>query len=285
MAKKAGVDAGNSRVKSFSELGPDMFLSGLGEYRDLKLKSMVGKDDMVYEYEGVKGFAGTLCDRESELGGSMMGNNKAHPDMLIRVLLALHRLTNKPEEEFDIVVGQPIKTHTDENKQKMKDMLIKDHPFTINGVKRIIRINRVEIGAECASAFWSAPKKGKIRIIDPGSGTTNIATVVDGVYIDRESDTFDFGLETVVSTDLDAFARKIAILCLKKWKRTDRVYIVGGKAEKLLIPLLYFFPNAEVLKPQLKVPVEDTNAIQIKLLPPIYANAVAFYEIAKKVYK
>lgn len=235
---------------------------------------------MIYEYNGVKGFAGTLAERESEFGGSMLGDNKAHPDMLIRVLIATHRYALTDDETFNIIVGQPITNHTDAYKNKMKEMLLGEHVFTINNVTKKLTINRVEVAAEGASAYWSAPKKGKVRIIDAGSGTVNIATIDNGMYIDKESDTLPFGLNTNISNDLDAFARRVAIACLKKWNRNDEVYTVGGNASGLLVPLLYHFPNAKTLSPML-----NDGSGKVKLLPPIYANAVAFYKIAEKVFQ
>lgn len=279
MTYVVGVDAGNNAVKLYGSRGEMKFPSDLGEYRELKLSNTLGKDDMVFEYLGKKGFAGTLAQRESEFGGSLMGSSKAHNDMLIRVLLGLHRYTDEREATFNIIVGQPIKNHTEANKNKMKEMLIGVHDFTINDVRKTITIERAEIAAEGASAYWSSPKKGRVRLIDAGSGTVNIATIQDGLYVDKESDTLEFGLNTVISNDIDAFARRVAIACLKKWKRNDEVYLVGGNANGLLIPFMYHFPNCQTLKPQ----VNENGGV--KILLPIYANAVAFYNIGKKVYE
>lgn len=278
MSTILGVDAGNSQVKVCGEKGYDIFLSELGEYRDLKLTNTFLRDDMMYEYNGQKGFAGTLAQRESEFSGSMLGSNKAHPDMLIRVLIALHRYETTTRGSFRIIVGQPIIDHTDTFKGIMKAMLIKHHTFTLNGIQKSLTIERVEIAAEGASAYWASPKGGRVRIIDAGSGTVNIATNDNGMYIDKESDTLPFGLNTNISTDLDALCRRIAIHCLKKWKKNDEVYIVGGNAEGLLGPMRYHFPNVRVLTPQFVV---NGTASHVS---PIYANAVAFYNIAKKVY-
>jgi plasmid segregation protein ParM len=273
-----GIDAGNDSVKVYSEGGADIFPSDLGEYRSLKLTNNLLKDDMSYEYNGVKGFAGTLAQRESEFAASMLGTTKAHPDVLIRVLIALHRTSLTDSQSFNIIVGQPITNHTSSHKERMKEMLIGEHVFTINGRPKKLTIERVEVAAEGASAFWSAPKQGKVRLIDAGSGTVNIATIENGMYIDKESDTLNFGFNTLKSNDIDAFARRVALNCFKKWKRKDEVYLLGGKAEKLLVPMLYHFANSEVLKPI----VEENGAT--KLLPSIFSNAVAFYNIGRKVY-
>jgi plasmid segregation protein ParM len=278
VAEVVGLDPGNYEVKVVGRKGFDRFLSELGEYRELKLVNNFLRDDMIYEYNGVKGFAGTLAKRESEFAGSMMGTSKLHNDMLIRVLLALHRYDTEHESRFNIVVGQPIINHNHQQKEAIKKMLKGRHEFTLNGVQKVIIIENVEVAAEGASAYWSSPKKGKIRIIDAGSGTVNIATIENGMYIDKESDTLPFGLNTTISNDLDAFCRRVAIHCLKKWKRNDDVYLVGGNAEGLLVPMLYHFPNCQVLKP-----VVEING-QLTMLKPVFANAVAFYNIAKKVY-
>lgn len=278
MAEIVGLDPGNYMVKVFGARGPDEFLSELGEYRELKLVSNFLPDDMVYEYKGVKGFAGTLAKRESEFSGSMMGASKLHDDMLIRVLLALHRYSRERESRFNIVVGQPIINHDANQKEGIKKLLKGTHEFTLNGVQKTLIIENVEVAAEGASAYWSNPKRGKVRIIDAGSGTVNIATVENGMYIDKESDTLPFGLNTNISNDKNAFCRRVAIHCLKKWKRNDEVYLVGGDAEGLLVSMLYHFPNCQVLKP-----VAEING-QLTLLKPSFANAVAFYNIAKKVY-
>lgn len=279
MAITLGIDAGNDKVKVFGYKGSDIFLSELGEYRDLKLTNHLLKDDMMYEYKGQRGFAGTLAQRESEFSGSMLGTNKAHPDMLIRVLIALHRYADGADESFRLIVGQPIINHTAAFKTVMKDMLIKSHLFVLNGTPKRLNIESVEIAAEGASAYWSNPKTGKIRIIDAGSGTVNIATNVDGMYIDKESTTLPFGLRTNISNDLDAFSRRVAINCLKKWNKNDRVYLVGGNAEGLLEPMRYHFPNVSTLEPT--ITTDNTQ----KSISPVYANAVAFYNIGKKVYE
>lgn len=278
MVTLLGVDAGNSRVKLYGEKGADMFLSDIGEYRELKLTNTLLKDDMIYEYNSVKGFAGTLAKRESEFGGTMMGMSKAHPDMLIRVLIALHRYAEHDKESFGLVIGQPIINHTDNLKTTMKDMLLGEHIFELNGCIKELKIEWVGVGPEGASSHWSAPRSGKVRIIDAGSATVNIATILDGMYIDKESDTLDFGLNTNISNDKDAFCRRVAINCLKKWKKSDEVYLVGGYAEQLQKHMQYYFRSVRVLRPQV------TSNGTMSVINPIFANAVAFYNMAKKVY-
>lgn len=75
-------------------------------------------------------------------------------------------------------------------------MLLGSHDLSLNGVKKTIIINRVEVAAEGGAAFWSNPQTGLVRIIDAGSATINCASLVDGKYIDKDSFTINFGCNT-----------------------------------------------------------------------------------------
>ena len=118
------VDAGNHETKYCSQYGVGKFPSVLGEYRERRLEQRFSDYDMVWEYRGKKGFAGTLAKYESEFSGSIMGDSKAHEDAKIRILLALHILG---DTDYQIVVGQPINRHTPEEKLKIKVMLISEN--------------------------------------------------------------------------------------------------------------------------------------------------------------
>lgn len=275
-----GLDGGNNAIKVFGEKGEMMFPSALGEFRERKLTDSFSKDDMMFEFRGKKGFAGTLAQYESEFSASMIGDSKAHEELLIRVLLALHRYDD--ETNFNIVVGQPISKHTEKEKQKMKNMLEGSHEFILNNVKKVINILTVAVAAEGGSAFWANPKKGKIRLLDFGSGTVNGATLIDGRYIDRDSFTLKYGLNTIISEDVASMARAVSVQALKKWDNDDEVYVVGGGAEQMLQYLFEYFPQVQLLKP--KVQIKKGSSIQMNFLSPIFANAVGFYTIGKKVF-
>lgn len=277
--KILGVDAGNDSVKIFGENGELRFPSMLGEFRERNLEQQFSSDDIVYEFRGRKGFAGTLAQYESEFGGSRMGDTKAHEEFLIRVLLGLHRYGT--DTRFKIVVGQPISMHTKTEKAKMKKMLEGTHEMTLNGTSKELTIERAEVAAEGGAAFWSHPKKGKIRLLDFGSGTVNAATLIEGRYIDRDSFTLKFGLNTIRSHDLSEMGRYVANECLKKWDNYDEVYTVGGGAELLLEHLTEYFPQARTLVPKID---DEGNSLSVKFLPPIFANAVGFYRIGSKVF-
>lgn len=275
---KLGIDSGNYAVKICGEHGLMTFNSSIGEARQVNLQQVHGQDDMVFEYEGESGFAGSLAMFESEFGGSIMGSNKMHRDTKLRTLIGIHRyvsLYNLNETEFDIVVGQPIINHTYEDKERMKVMLRGSHTIKVNGVEKTFNINRAEIAAECASAYWSNAKSGLVRIIDIGSGTVNYSTVLDGRFIDKDSGTLDFGMNTNKTTNLNALSRGIVTHVLKKWKATDQVVIVGGIAETVQSNLKEYLPNIEVLYP----------IFNQQYVSPIFANAIAFYLIGVNVYE
>lgn len=272
-----GIDGGNENAKLCGPYGVARFSSELGEFRERNLIQRFSDEDMVVEYEGKKYFAGTLAKYESRLGGSRKGGSKAHHDAKLRILIAIHRYAD--DHVYDIIVGQPIGTHTPEEKEKIQNMLIGRHEITINDITKRFLIRSVNIAAEGASAAVADPKQGLFRIIDIGSGTINYATLNDMRYIDLESTTENIGLATVKSNDYGAISRTIANKALDNgWSINDDIYLVGGGAEILLPHLKEEFNKCQLLKPKVKV----GNGIQ--LVNPIYANAAGFYTLAVKKY-
>jgi plasmid segregation protein ParM len=265
-----GIDAGNNEVKACGPSGVDKFPSDIGEYRDRRLKQQHSPDDMVWEYNGKKGFAGTLARYESEYNGKMMGSTKAHEDTLLRVLLALHR---QDDEVFHLVVGQPIESHTEVQKAKIITMLTGAHRITVNGRAKTLHIADVKVAAEGGASYWSCPVPGVVHQLDIGSGTINWATLIDGRYIDKDSFTLGFGANNTKTYDLEAMARAIAT----KARCQGRVRLVGGLAEEIRPYIRKYFP-AEVQYPIVTVNDECYNE------HPVFANAVGFYEIARGVY-
>lgn len=271
-----GIDAGNRKTKVVTADGACVFESAMGEYRERRLKDHFGEDDMVFEYQGKRGFAGTLALYESEFAGTRKGETKAHEEAKLRVLLAIHRYSS--DMVNDIVVGQPISMHTEEEKKKIIDMLQGEHVLAVDYGKGFIEkriiIRRVRVAVEGCSAVLAQPMHGLNRIIDIGSGTINFGTVDDMRLVDRDSFTERFGLETIKSRDYAALARKIANTALTKWNEYDTVKLAGGGAILLIEHLKVYFPNCELLQPDYKG----------KVLSPVFANAVAFYRIGEVLY-
>jgi plasmid segregation protein ParM len=187
-----GADGGNYETKIVTPNGAFKFRSCLGEYRDFNIdKGLLTEDDMVFEYNGKKGFAGTLAESESTFIREMAGDTKAHEDALIRILIGIHRFASGGEH--DIIVGQPIRKHKAE-KEHIVRMLKKEHTITVNGITKTFTIRNVNVAPEGAAAYWCLKENiEKVRIIDVGSGTVNCSTINEGRFIDRDSFTLSFG--------------------------------------------------------------------------------------------
>lgn len=275
---RLGVDAGNFRVKICGEVGLMDFLSAIGESREINLQQTHGEDDMYFQYEGMDGFAGSLALFESEFGGNIMGDTKAHFDTKLRILLGIHRyitIYNIHQNNFDIVVGQPIIKHNKQEKERIKQLIRGQHSITVNGVKKTFIINNCEVGAEGASAYWANPQKGLVRILDIGSATVNYSTIENGRFIDKDSGTLPFGVNTTKSNSLQFLARGIATHILKKWDSNDRVFVMGGVSEQILPHLRNYLNDTHILHPIYKK--KHTHSA--------YANAVAFYNLAVNIYE
>ncbi|SFC51833.1 ParM/StbA family protein [Bacillus sp. UNCCL81] len=274
-----GIDGGGNEVKIIGPIGYLKFLSAIGEYRERRLKDILGSCDIEFCYKGKKGFAGSLA-LESSSGGNIRGDSKANTDTLLRVLIGIHLYTD--EKYLKIIVGQPITKHIESEKKIIREMLEGEHTITVNRIEKTFTILKCEVAAEGASAFFNIMKPGQIRMIDIGSGTVNLATMKDKKFSDLNSWTiyggFSEGNEDIEATDPRDLARKIAVNALTKWRKEDDVYIVGGAAEKVIPYLVEYFPNAQLIGP-----IVNVRGSLVEL-PPVFANAAGFYEVGKRVY-
>lgn len=279
-----GIDAGSHTAKIIGPFGTDSFLSNVCDWFERDVKERFSADDMEFEIDGQKGYAGTIAKYEDEFGGATIyGESKAHRDTKVRVLLAIHRYLTKhcpTVSSVAIVVGQPIKGHKETEKTLIKEMLLGKHQVRVNGVTRTFFIEKVGVAVEGSSAFWCLPQEGVIRIIDIGSGTINAATIIDKKHVNTFSDTFNFGMETINNKkDLEAVARGIIQNTTKlKWNKEDKIYICGGASEGIFPFIVEHYSNTELLNPQIR------NESGVKILSPVFSNAVGFHEIAKGAF-
>ncbi len=272
-----GIDPGNYETKIVTAFGAFQSLSCLGEYRELKIDKEYRNEDIFYEFKGEKGFAAKLALKESLFKRQMAGDSKAHEDALIRILIALHRFTD--DNDFDIVVNQPIVKHK-QDKTKMVNMILGKHLIKVNGMTKTIKINKVSVAPEGAISYWALEKTNRMeRIIDVGSGTVNAATILEGEFIDLESFTLTFGANSEEVYDIKNLATAIiAKATIKGWKKTDHIRVCGGIAE-LVVPLLsQYFTQVIVIKPKVRL------GTILKILQPSFANAVGCYELARELY-
>ncbi|MFT8320097.1 MAG: hypothetical protein ABF649_04260 [Bacillus sp. (in: firmicutes)] len=155
------------------------------------------------------------------------------------------------------------------------------HVFGINREQKEIIIHDVKVAAEGSMAYWSADLGDNALIVDIGSGTVNAAQIRDRKHINRSSDTFNFGTDTINrKDDYYSLARGVAVnLTQLKWDRKAVVHICGGIAKEFEETFKQFFPNTSILIPKYR------QKTKIQLLHPVYTNAVGGFELAKRVYK
>lgn len=278
-----GIDAGNFKAKVAGIHGVDSFKTNICNWFERDVKEQFGNDDMEFEINGRKGFAGTIAQFEDEFGdGTTYGDTKAHEDTKIRILLAVYRYIEKYCKGIDqvcLVTGQPINRHKDVEKSKIIDMLINSHDFVVNGNRIKFVIEDVKVAPEGSAAFWSETQKD-MNIVDIGSGTVNLATIIDKKHIHKSSGTLNTGIETIRNkNDYEALTRAIYQFATKlKWKNTDPVYTCGGVAEKIIPYLQKHFVNVSPMKPVLRRQYDSIT------VPPTFANAIGFYNLAKGVF-
>lgn len=264
------IDAGGDTTKVYDGHRFTRFPSIIGyDWRQRNLQQQHGQFDFEWEYRGQRGFAGTLALYESECAEARKGDSKAHTDALLRVLIALHQFADGVQHK--IVVGQPIGTHTVEEKALIKEMYLGGdgkHELTVNGIRKTVWITRCEVAAEGVTAGLLVSGTGTVRVIDIGSGTVNFGTLIDRRFNDRGSFTLSSGMETLRTSDPNAIARQVALRALSGgWRKEDTVYVCGGGCEPLLEPMQAYFPAARAI---------DGD--------PVFANVRAFYLIARKLY-
>jgi plasmid segregation protein ParM len=274
-----GIDAGNKLMKVVTQNGVYSYLSMLGDWRPRKWNDQHGADDIEFEHEGQRGFAGTLAEAESRRVREMMGDTKAHEDAKLRILIAIHRYS----DDFynDLVVGQPIDRHVADEKHKLKALLRGEHTIAVNGETKTFVVSNVEVAAEGVSAFWSQPRAGLVRIIDAGSGTINCATIRNKRKVEKDSFSLPYGMYSErrsTMEDATDVANSVAAGCLGKWQREDEVIVAGGSAHELAEPLRKHFRKVSVIQPNYHV----GNRVQI--VEPVFANAVGYFNIGRALY-
>ena len=264
-----GIDAGNYETKVATQESVHKFRSLLGEWRERNFNSTYG-NDMEFVYEGRKGLAGDIVQYECDFIRERFGDTKAHEDAKLRILLAIHQFSD--DKENDIVVGQPIKTHTPDQKEAIKLMLKGSHTLSVNGITKTFNISNIEVAPEGAIAYWAYEGlEQHIRFIDIGSGTINLASVHKGRFVDRDSFTIEYGVNSVKALDINSLGAAIIAESSKRWKPNDVVRVCGGAAEEVAKSLTSHYKNCEVIKPW------D--------LHPVYTNAIGCFELARVLYE
>lgn len=281
MTQIMAIDGGNFETKVISDGRYDCFSSMIGEWRERTVGERHSPQDMEFhiqnQYEDYKGFAGPFAVIESEYGGTIFGATKNHIDAYTRILLGIWR--NIKGDKVKIVVGQPYKSHTPEEKEDIITALKNEHSVTVNGVKKTFTIENVIVSVEGAAAFLNNPINGPVNVIDIGSGTVNCIHFLNKKIVDLKSDTLLFGAETSKNgKNLEAMAKGIFGQMSRAWNKNDKTYVCGGIANLIVEPLKKYFPNIEVLEPKFDLFGGKTT------LEPKYANAVGMYNLALRIF-
>lgn len=268
-----GIDAGNYMCKVAGERALLKFRSNICDWFERHVEESFAGDDMEFDINGRRGYAGTIAMFEDEFGnGTRYGDSKAHDDAKIRVMLAIHRYITyyAPETtSVSLVTGQPISTHRPDEKQSIVNALVGHHTIDVNHSPYEIEIKNVAVAPEGSAAFWSLeqPVNGLVHILDIGSGTVNAATINECRHINSASATFNFGMETITAHSPETMANGIIRNVSKlKWQKHERVLVCGGAADAVTPYLQSHFPNAELMKEY------------------IYANALGFYTLSQGAF-
>jgi len=252
--KIVAVDCGRSRVKVVAEgQKPFMFPSVLGQYHKRGYREdLPGDIEMFYNGSGY--FIGQLAEREAYNPYRNFDRTKVTKETLLLTLAALWQ--TGIQDDIFLVMPIPIKNYEDEEERRgLKELLKGEHEVTVNGDTRTIHIARVMIVMEGAVAFFAHHRLGTVRILDLGSRMWNAATFKDGVYINRESGSFNLGCDMLgkdtkvteeqIQTAADTINGEVRRL---RWEDDDLVLLIGGGNEAFAPYIQNYFPNAEVVK-------------------------------------
>lgn len=266
-----GLDVGRNGVKVYTGTKQFWFPSIVGEWNERNLITEYGEKGFDVEVNGKRRFIGELAENESNTWRYMLVDDKVTEDARFLALAAIHRTGLS---DLVVVTGLPVEQHGGKNdrRQAFKELLMGGGragiwDITLNGERRVIRIQQVMVAVEGGAAFYSEPEDGLVRLIDAGSKTVNYITMRDQKYIYRDSGTLPFGFNTKrrgVDLSIEDFADQVAgELGAVKWGKEDTVKVAGGRARDLALHLKPYFPRA--------VPVQNS----------LFANAIGFYKAGR----
>ena len=231
------IDTGRSHTKVIAPNVTLKFPSIISEWYERPLSK---GGDYELEYQG-KHFIGELA-REGYFRSINAESSKIHLDMKLLFITAL-AIVN-PTGDTVIVTGVPVNQHLEDIKKEMRQYLRGSHEGKLNGKEFRFTVKALEICPEGAAAYWDyvlddrgnivKDTSGTYRIIDIGSRTINVATIINQMYLNRESFTLDYGCydyEHAKVKDTKLFYRRITNDIMKRWsdyRESDKVLFSGG---------------------------------------------------------
>lgn len=167
-----GVDKGSTYIKTDNNL---CIRATIRRYKSSDI--ILNSDSIVLGYDDEKWIVGEKGNYSTDLMKS------EHYNTRLFILLAIGLSSNDINITADIVTGLPIGLYSIQKKQ-MKDLLINtSNTIHINGKRKNININRVEIFPEGAGAFYSQQIYKDALIIDIGGLSVDIAQFRGGKLI------------------------------------------------------------------------------------------------------
>lgn len=260
-----GVDVGRRSVKVSGPMGlVRIFPSRVGAARELRLAD---GGEYVVEVDGRTFFVGHLAE-ESFTRREMATESKLHVET--RILFATALGLTEPQPGTTVVTGLPIDQHTNQIKGDLQNLLRGIQGVTLNRRTIDLDIHQVLVIPEGAGAFWAETmdESGSIRrpdlirqydspvlvrLLDLGSRTINMVTLVGGRYLDRESFTLHYGLlelEAMGAGMEREFIRRIVgdlSIRLASLSPADPILLAGGGALVLGKVIREHFQAAEVV--------------------------------------
>lgn len=265
MTISVGYDAGKDTNKIAYINGIvvklDSFSSLLQPYVPTNIESDPTGNDFIIEFRGEKYFGGDSAVREKTIPINYKDESKVHETTLINILTGLSKIGGR---EFNIVCGSPISRRTEEEKRALKEMIEDTHHIIINGKEKEITIHRCEVSPEGAAGYYSLSNPpSNIQGIDFGSTTINYFYMQNKRFVNQRSGSFPYHVK---QKNYEQLMKGIYSELQNQFEEDLPTMLVGGLAESFLPHVKKYYPNAFIPENH------------------IYATAIGFYKIARKLY-
>jgi len=268
------ADMGRSESKFYTNNTKLKFKSVVGEWHQRNLNTDGSYDVNI---DGINYFIGDLALRESYLPREMTTESKIHEETKLLFLTGIGQLAQ--DTDIMIITGLPISSFNPKVRDDIVNLLKGRHVVTFAGYKpKQFYIDKIVIVPEGGGIYFDELKRnpqlqyGKKRVIDVGSRTINVCTIDNGSYVNKDSDTLNYGGIKLknAKTNPEEFARKLVADLSSKWMDYDRendgVILSGGGAILL----------EELMKPHFKNMTVPND--------PVFSNAFGFYNLGIAKY-
>jgi plasmid segregation protein ParM len=265
MVVSVGYDAGKNDNKlawiNGMVIKLDSFPSLLQPYEPTNIESEPTGNDFIIEFRGEKYFGGDLAVREKTIPINYKDETKVHETTLINILTGLNKIGGN---DFNIICGSPIMRRTEEEKRALKHLIQNTHHININGVDKTITIHRCEVSPEGAAGYYSLQNPPvTIQGIDFGSTTINYFYMLNKKFVNQRSGSFPYHVK---NKNYEQLMKGIYSELKNQFEENLPTMLVGGLAESFLPHVKKYYPNAFIPENH------------------VFATAIGFYRIARKLY-